>query len=146
MKPRGQGRVLVMMKNVVFVTLLLACGSKQQAPVSNAGSAEDPPGPVTDTRTEIERRRDTACESLGPRITACAAEDAKKALAAGQIKQQQYDEITASGVQTKNTDEFIDSCRKADYSSRQIRVLEVCQQEESECEPMLACLDNLNKQ
>lgn len=145
MKPRGQGRVLVMMKNVVFVTLLLACGSKQQAPVSNAGSAE-PPGPVQDTRTEIERRRDTACESLGPRITACAAEDAKKALAAGQIKQQQYDEITAPGVQTKNTEEFIDSCRKADYSSRQIRVLEVCQQEESECEPMLACLDNLNQQ
>jgi len=44
-------------------------------------------------------------------------------------------------------DRFIKSCKapKTPYSSRQVRVLEVCQQEESQCEPLLACLDNLNK-
>ncbi len=126
---------------------LAACGSKQ-APVTSSGDGTPPgPGP-RDTRTDIEKRRDTACDALGPRVTACAVADAKTALAAGQIKQAQYDEITRKDVQAKNTDEFVDSCKQPQtpYSSRQIRVLEVCPKEESECEPMMACLDNLNKQ
>lgn len=136
-----------MLNNTLVVVLLAlaACGSTQQPPPSTTG-AEEPTGP-RDTRTELERRRDAACETLGPRITTCAVEDAKQQLAAGTISEQQYAEITASGVQAKNTEEFIEDCRsKRDYSSRQIRVLEVCQKEESECEPLLACLDNLNKQ
>ena len=32
---------------------------------------------------ELERRRDAACETLGPRMTTCALEDAKADLAAG---------------------------------------------------------------
>lgn len=136
-----------MMKAIALALLLAACGNKSQTPVSNSGSGEaDPPGPVEDTRTELERRRDTACETLGPRITECAANDAKAALAAGTIKQAEYDAITKPEVRAKNTQEFVDSCQKAQYSSRQVRVLEVCQKEESECDPMLACLDNLNKQ
>lgn len=142
-----------MMKNLAFALVAaftlgaVGCGSKQQTPVENtssgAGSATGP----TDTRTAIEKRRDAACETLGPRITTCAANDAKTALADGKITQKQYDEITASGVLKKNTDEFIDSCKspKTAYSSRQIRVLEVCPAQELECEPMMACLDNLNK-
>ena len=117
--------------------------------VSNAGSGDgsaDPPGPVTDTRTELERRRDDACKTLGPRITDCAVADAKAALDAGQIKQAQYDEITKPEVKAKNTSEFVEDCSGKEFSSRQVRVLEVCQKEETECEPMLACLDNLNKQ
>lgn len=134
-----------MMKNLVIALALLGCGSKQPPAVSNAGSGE-PAGP-RDTRTEIEKRRDTACESLGPRVTQCAVDDARKAFAEGTITKAQHDEITASGVQAKNTEEFIDSCKnpKTAYSSRQIRVLEVCQKEESECEPLMACLDNLHK-
>jgi hypothetical protein len=101
-----------------------ACGSKQPPAVENSGGGEPVgPGP-RDTRTEIEKRRDTACEALGPRITQCAVTDAKTALDAGQIKQAQYDEITRKDVQAKNTDEFIESCRqpRTPYSSRQIRV------------------------
>lgn len=135
-----------MMKNLVVVVGLglAACGSKQQAPVSNAGSAE--PSQPQDTRSEIERRRDAACETLGPRITSCAVADAKAQLAAGAITQKQYNDTTASGVLAKNTEEFVKQCTSAQYSSRQVRVLEVCQKEESECEPLLACLDNLDKQ
>jgi hypothetical protein len=120
---------------------LIACGPKQPTtPVTNDT------GPVKDTRTELERRRDAACETLGPRITSCAIEDAKADLAAGKTTKEQFDKDTASGVVKKNTDEFIDQCRGHAYSSRQVRVLEVCQKEESECDPLLACLDNLNKQ
>jgi len=139
-----------MMKNLAFalVTLLaVSCGSKQQTPVNNADNGSGSAAPA-DTRTAIEKRRDAACETLGPRITTCAANDAKAAKESGQITQKQYDEITQSGVLKKNTEEFIDSCKqpKTPYSSRQIRVLEVCPAQELECEPMMACLDNLNKQ
>ncbi len=134
-----------MMKNLVFVLAIAACGNKGQTQVSNAGSG-DPPGPVRDTRTELEQRRDTACETLGPRITDCAVADAKVALGAGQIKQKDFDEITKPEIKAKNSKDFIDKCAGTEFSSRQVRVLEVCQSQETECEPMLSCLDNLNKQ
>lgn len=137
-------RVLVTMKHFAFIVLLAACGPKHSDPVGNntdSGTQTPPP----DTRSEIEKRRDAACETLGPRITTCAVEDAKAALDAGKVTQAQFDKDTSSGVQKKNTEEFIDACRKSDYSSRQVRVLEVCQKEESECGPLLSCLDNLNK-
>jgi hypothetical protein len=79
-------------------------------------------------------------------MTACAVEDAKKELAAGKVKQKDFDASTSPDVQRKNTEEFIKACEKAQYSSRQVRVLEVCQTEETQCEPLLACLDNLNKE
>ncbi len=131
-----------MMKNLVLVLALSACG-KSQTPVSNQGSGE---GPVKDTRTAVERRRDTACESLGPRVTDCAVEDAKAALAAGTLKQKDYDAITKPEIKSKNTHEFVKDCAAKELSSRQVRVLEVCQKEETECDPLVACLDNLNKQ
>jgi major membrane immunogen (membrane-anchored lipoprotein) len=140
-----------MMKNLAYVLVtalaLAACGSKQQTPVENTGTGSGSAAGPADTRTAIEKRRDTACEELGPRITTCAVKDAKVALTDGKITQKQYDDITQSGVLKKNTEEFIDSCKtpKTAYSSRQIRVLEVCPKEELECEPMMACLDNLNK-
>lgn len=145
MKLASPGSVIAMMRNLVFVLALAACGNKGQAPVANSGSG-DPPGPVKDTRTEVERRRDTACETLGPRITGCAVADAKVALAAGQIKQKDFDESTKPEITAKNTKEFIEKCTGTEFSSRQVRVLEVCQTAETECDPMLTCLDNLNKQ
>lgn len=128
------------MKNLAFALLLVACGPKQPATsVNNADGA----GPVKDTRTELEKRRDAACETLAPRMTNCALADAKADFAAGKVSKQQFDQDTSSGVLQKNTEEFIKACTHAQYSSRQVRVLEVCQQEETECEPMLSCLDNL---
>jgi hypothetical protein len=137
------------MKNLAFVLLLAACGPKQPATsVSSAGGGAGTAdtGPAQDTRTELERRRDAACDTLGPRMTSCALADAKAALAAGKVTQSQFDQDTKPAVLEKNTDEFIKACKSAQYSSRQVRVLEVCQREESECEPMLACLDNLSSE
>ena len=133
------------MKNLAYAHLLVACGPKHPATtVTNAGGG-DSGGPAKDTRTELEKRRDAACETLGPRMTNCALADAKADFAAGKVPKQQFDQDTAPGVLQKNTEEFIKACTHAQYSSRQVRVLEVCQQEETECEPMLSCLDNLNK-
>ena len=136
-----------MMKPMIVIAIALAaCGPKKSPePVANTGSGTTPP--PKETKSEIERRRDAACEALGPRITRCAVEDARKDYEAGKVKKAQYDQDTAPGVQEKNTAEFIKKCKspQVPYSSRQVRVLEVCPKEESECGPMLACLDNLNK-
>ena len=35
------------------------------------------------------------------------------------------------------------TCKHASYSSRQVRVLEVCFRAESQCIPLLACLEHL---
>jgi hypothetical protein len=144
MKQPPAGRVSIMMKNLVLVVAIAACGTKSSTPIANSGSGEAAP-PAKDTRSEIERRRDGACETLGPKITACAVADAKAELAAGRLKQKDFNEATAPEVQRKNTEEFMKKCTGAQYSSRQVRVLEVCQQQETECEPLLACLENLNK-
>lgn len=125
------------MKKVV-VLFVIACGPKQPTTPVNHDT-----GPVKDTRTELERRRDAACETLGPRITQCAVDDAKADYAAGKTSKEQFEKDTASGVVNKNTEKYVDECQHHDYSSRQVRVLEVCQKAESECEPLLSCLDNL---
>lgn len=113
------------------------------SPGSEATAVHASPGP-TDSRTPIERRRDAACERLGPRITACAVEDARARLAAGKIDRRQFDADTAPAVQRKHTAEFDKACKGATYSSRQVRVLEVCFREETRCGPLLDCLGHLS--
>ncbi len=125
---------------LVLVLALVACGGKQTPPPADP----EPVGVVKDTRTPIEKRRDAACEQLGPKITQCAVEDAAKDLAAGKVTKQQYDQDIASGVQKKNTEEFEKKC-KVPMSSRQVRVLEVCFKEETQCAPLLDCLSHLNE-
>lgn len=51
---------------------LAACGGTPR-------TAAPLPDPPADDRTEIERRRDAACEALGPRLTECAIADAHRA-------------------------------------------------------------------
>ncbi len=114
------------------------CGGPQRAP---EGAAD--PAPAGDPRTPIERRRDAACDALGPKLTACAVADARADLAAGKIDQRQFERDTAPAVQRKNTEEFETRCKAAQYSSRQVRVLEVCLHEETECAPLLDCLAHL---
>jgi hypothetical protein len=116
--------------------VLAACGGTQRP------AADVPPAPQ-DTRTPIEQRRDAACERLGPKLTACAVEDAKADLAAGKTSQQQFEQDTAAPVQAKNTEEFERQCKGSQMSSRQVRVLEVCFREETQCDPLRACLENL---
>lgn len=126
----------------VALAALAACGGSQRtgdaAPASRGSAA------AADPRTPIEQRRDTACERLGPKITACAVADARADLAAGKVDQRQFARDTAPEVQQRNTEEFERACKKARYSSRQVRVLEVCLHEETECAPLLECLGHLS--
>jgi hypothetical protein len=136
-RSRRSGRPLLS----VALLAAFACGGAP--PAASPEQPREQPA-VTDTRTPIEKRRDAACEKLGPKITACAVEDARAALAAGKIQKKDFDQDTAPAVQHKNTDEFIKTCKSASYSTRQVRVLEVCFQEEPRCDPLLECLGHLN--
>ena len=126
----------------IVLVLIVACGGKQPV-VANGGGGGGSAAPVNDQRTPIEKRRDAACDQLGPKLTACAVEDAKHDLDAGKITKQQFDQDTATGVQAKNTEEFEKACKGTDMSSRQVRVLEVCFREEHQCDPLGECLKNL---
>ncbi|HLL20596.1 MAG TPA: hypothetical protein VK427_00615, partial [Kofleriaceae bacterium] len=82
------------MNKVIIISLVLvaACGGKSPPPSSTGPG--DPPGVVSDTRTELEKRRDAGCEKLEPRIVQCAVEDAQAELAAGRISKKDFDANT----------------------------------------------------
>lgn len=142
MKPTLVRRVRGGMKPV-FLVVLIACGGKQpSAPTTGSGSAET--GPVKDTRNEFQKRLAVACESVGKRITDCAVADAKKEVDAGRMTQKDFDLNTKPEILEKNTEEFVKKCDLPAMTSRQVRVLEVCHKEETECDPFLDCLSHLN--
>ena len=120
---------------------LAACGGAQHTSEGDGSAAHEPA--VADTRTPIEKRRDAACDQLGPKLTACAVEDARADLAAGKVTQQQFAQDTAPDIQRKNTEEFQKACKSTAYSSRQVRVLEVCFRDETQCGRLLDCLEHL---
>lgn len=117
--------------------LMLGCGGGGGGggAASGGGSTPAPPaGP-----TELEVRRDAACEALGPRLTACAVEEARRTMSAEELAK-----LDLEKTAPVHTEEFIGECKRQQLSSRQVRVYEVCLAEESECEPLVACLDNVN--
>jgi hypothetical protein len=122
---------------------LVACGGTQPPAPSPPANQSPPPAPVKDTRPELERRRDTACTQLGGKLSRCAVADSRALLAAGKITQQQFDEATKPEVVRALAEDWRKKCRGGYMSSRQVRVLEVCYREESECAPLEACLGNL---
>lgn len=133
------------MKSLLVIAVLAACGGKQPPP----SEPTEPPGPVADTRTELEKRLDAACKALEPKIVECTVADAKAAHAAGKLTKAQLDELTKPPILEKLADEWEEKCDKRDRSSRQVRVLEVCFKEEQECAPLMDCLlyvDNPNPQ
>ena len=138
------------MKRLLLVALV-ACGGPSKPPAGPTGATSDgdgsaareSPAPATDPRTPIEQRRDAACDRLGPKLTACAVEDARANLAAGKIGRDQFDRDTAPAIQHKNTKEFAKKCKETVNSSHQVRVLEVCFREENQCAPLLDCLEHL---
>lgn len=133
---------MVMRSLVVSIALLAACGGKQHPKGDGDGSAE-PVGVAQDTRTPIEKRRDVACDELAPKLTQCALDDAKADLAAGKVGKAEFDKDTAPEVLAKNTADAKKAC-KVPMSSRQVRVLEVCLKEETQCAPLQDCLGHLN--
>lgn len=122
--------------------VLVACGGSKPPPTTTSGS-EEPPGVVTDTRSELEKRRDAGCEKIRPRLVLCAIDDAKAELEAGKITKQQFEADTAPEIRNKLGSEWMKSCR-VPMSSRQVRVLEVCDREEQQCGPLVSCLGHLN--
>lgn len=135
-----------MMKQILVLAMLAACGSKQSTPVANSGSgaaADEPPGPVTDTRTEIERRRDAAAEAISKRAVTCAVEDAKRALDAGELTQQQFDEQTKPELREALYKDWMKRL-SVPLSSFQVRVLEVCNREATTCDELHDCMQHIN--
>lgn len=127
-----------------------ACGGSQRT--SDDPLASKPSGdpstsntPTEPAPTEIERRRDTACGQLGPKLTSCAVEDARASLQAGKITRAEFDTHTEPALLRKHTEEYLKGCMATSYSSRQVRVLEVCFREAPVCSDLLDCLDNLHK-
>ena len=123
---------------------LTACGGSKTTPTNpGSGSGSAVVEPPKDTRTAIEKRRDIACSQVGERITQCAVEDLKKEVAAGRMKQKEYDDTVKPEILKKNTEEFVKKC-EVPMSSRQVRVLEVCFKEETQCAPFVDCLSHLS--
>jgi hypothetical protein len=133
-----------------IAAVVVACGGKPPPAVpheTGSGAALESAPPVHDMRTSLEKRRDAACDLVAQRVTACAVADAKRDLAGGKVTKEQFALDTQLDVLGKNTDKYAKDCKSHhDYSSRQIRVLEKCPQYESECEPFLRCLDNVQPQ
>jgi hypothetical protein len=133
------------MKRLVFV-VLAACASKP-APAPQPPPPAPQTGPVKDTRTDLEKRRDAACEIVGKRTADCAVKDSDALFAAGKIKKAEHDAAIDPRVVAKDAEVYADKCKaKRDYSSRQIRVLEKCPEYEKECAPFFQCLQNLQPQ
>ena len=143
MKPGSRVRVLMGMRRFILIALV-ACGGSKPKTEPTPGSGSEPPGVVTDTRKPIEIRRDAACEKLKPRLVQCAVDDAKANLEAGKIKKEQFDKDTAPEIRAKLGSKWMEGCR-VEMSSRQVRVLEVCDHEEQQCGPLLSCLEHLNE-
>src|SRR5262249_52750930 len=140
----GQVRVSAV---IVAALAIAACGGQQKAPPTagsgantGAGSDDDltihphkPGGAAADT--PIHKRRNAACEQLGPRLTECAIEDAKKNHDSEALKD-------IDKVAPLNTKKFIESCEGSEMSSRQVRVLEVCFHDAPDCAQLDECLKN----
>lgn len=135
------------MKRLVMIAAFaaLAACSKKSAPAEDTLPDDLHPGPGSGSAlsnqggTEIERRRDAACEALGPRMTACAIADARATMTPEELAK-----LDVEQVATIHTREFVKDCKAHPMSSRQVRVYEVCMREETACEPLIACLENAN--
>jgi hypothetical protein len=137
-KPGADRCVRMRMRSLVAIALLAACGGTNPP----RGGATEPPGVVTDSRPEIVKRRDAACEALRPRLVQCTVDDARVELEVGRMSTQDFDANTSPGILERHGQDWMDKCN-VDMSSRQVRVLEVCFQEEQECGPLISCLEHL---
>ena len=105
----------------VMAVVALGCGGAPPPPPANV---EPVAGPARAAPTALERRRDAACDRLGPRLTACAVEDARADFAAGKIDRAQLTADTAPDVQRRLTAKLggylvaVDGVRRADDIGR----------------------------
>jgi hypothetical protein len=126
---------------VLMSVAMLACGASKPVATPVPPPDDKPQVLPMPAKTELEKRQQSACNAVGPKLTQCAIADAKASMTPEKFKDLQIEQTGP-----KHTAEFVDSCTKSPYSSRQVRVLEVCFAQEQQCEPLIACLDNLNPQ
>src|SRR5687767_2709928 len=98
-------------------SVLAACGGKGK-PADDTLPDNRPDDAAG--RSEIEVRRDAACETLGPKITTCAIADARRTMTPEELA-----ELDPEKVAPVHTREFITDCKGQSLSSRQVRVYEV---------------------
>jgi hypothetical protein len=130
-------------KALLLAAALAACGGGQKPPPPDEGdddlSALTPPDAAP--MTELQRRQVAACDQVIPRLVDCTVELG--------LRDQPPEKIAEADIEHTapiHKREELKKCKAAQLSSRQIRVLEVCDREESECEPLIACLDNMKPQ
>lgn len=112
---------------------LTACGPKTPSATATAT-----PSAATVQLSELQRRQRAACAALGPKLTQCAVADARASLSPAELAK-----LDIAHTAPKHTEVFIDECNGEQYSSRQVRVLEVCFREESDCDLLTECLANI---
>ncbi len=125
------------MKALLLIAALVACGGSQK-PDPTAGDPAPVAAPVKDSRTPYEKRRDTACAAIQPKLSQCALADAKATMSPKELAELKPDELMDAHKQ-----KWLKECESSQMSSRQVRVLEVCDHEESECAPLGECQKNL---
>jgi hypothetical protein len=115
------------------LVLVAGCGGGTQKPAPDPDP--DPVSPEPTQPSELQRRQNAACEQLGPKVTACAIDDARKNLSPAELA-----ELDLEKTGPIHTREYIKECQAETLSSRQVRVKEVCLREETECDALDACL------
>ncbi len=117
----------------VVAASLPGCGPKA-APSAGAIASIAPTVQIS----ELQRRQRAACAALGPKLTQCAVADARASMSPADLAK-----LDIAHTAPKHTEVFIDECNAEQYSSRQVRVLEVCFREETDCELLTECLANV---
>jgi hypothetical protein len=129
------GATMGMAISAVCTLASAGCGGK--GPVAQPATTAEPVDPPPQ-RTELEIRRDAACDALAPKLTACAIADARSSLPPEKLAELDPDKLAQA-----HSEEFLADCKSQSLSSRQVRVYEVCVREESECDALVTCLENV---
>ena len=93
---------------------------------------------------QLRQRQDAACQAAGTRITDCAVADALATMTPAELAREHMVGDDLEWKKSENTKHFVEACTKAELSSRQVRVYEVCMHEASACDPYLDCLEHVN--
>ena len=132
------------MKRLTLLLVLLAGCPKHAStpPPDDDDTLPDPPGTKPEPEppaptTELERRQYAACDRVIPRLTQCAVEDARARMDPDELAK-----LDLEHTAPIHTRENLKKCKNGYMSSRQVRVYEVCDREETECGPLVTCLDN----
>jgi len=132
----------------LIACLAVACGGGAKQQPAEDDTLPDPgtasPGTGSDDqaeppRSELQRRQDAACERVIPRLTECAVADAR-----AKMSPEELAKLDLERTAPIHTRENLKKCKASELSSRQVRVYEVCDREETECAALVACLDNLH--